>query len=414
MKILFLTHELPVPLDNGDRIYSFGILKELLRCGHDVHIVVFDKDGKSDLHDNVIKNFTLLLRDFGVFRVPSFNFVPFRSKTPGRAFFSLRPGMVANRWSDKYVEIASSELVGGEFQVVLVNHFKMAYLVERLSIFATQVPFVFISHNAEALLSKSVFQYHKGLFQKIPYWLDWKKMQKYEPRYLKQFSGVTAISTIDKDYFAKSYGLTKLLTFPPGVNPEDLPSADYYPSNKRVAIICGSFMWAPKRLNLEYLLDSPKFKLFGKNLIDLLIVGNADPALVAMVNNRFPNVKMTGPVESVKNYYLDSSVALIPEKMGGGFKLKILEAAVMQKAMVGLKGAIAAPGFEPGVHFLEADDFDEMIELTIELINNPERCQELASNAFDLLKRDYFWEHLSGKFNSFLEEIVRDFKPRQL
>jgi hypothetical protein len=92
--------------------------------------------------------------------------------------------------------------------------------------------------------------------------------------------------------------------------------------------------------------------------------------------------------------------------MGGGIKLKIIEAALKQKAIVGVEGSVAVPGFIAGKHFLEARDYSEMIDFTIKLVNDPELCRFLVNNTCELLNKNFLQKNISAKLERFLQETI--------
>ncbi|MCP4601425.1 MAG: glycosyltransferase family 4 protein [Proteobacteria bacterium] len=382
-----------------------GVLRGLSRNSHHVHLVVFGRSGEKV--EAVVEN-----KQTGAMMMPGnqqprdeepslasrLTKVPFTAKSHTRAFFSFRPGMIANRYSRRYVRAILDILAREEpFDAILVNHFKMSWLIKAIRPCAGDAAMILLTQNAEAPLCKTVYVNHENPVRKFAFYLDWLKMRRYEPRYLKQYDAVTAISREDADYFSRQYSLPNIAVVTPGIDLFGYPSNSPDPSKQKAVIVCGSFLWEPKKLNLLHLLNCEKFHLFAENHITLIIAGNADPAFVRHVNATYRGVKMTGWTPDVREHYAHCSIALIPEIMGGGFKLKIIEAAALKKAIVGLKGAVAAPGFENGTHFLEAANMDDLVEKTINLLSVPKTIDQLTRNAYDLLEKEYTVEAVYTK-----------------
>ena len=72
--------------------------------------------------------------------------------------------------------------------------------------------------------------------------------------------------------------------------------------------------------------------------------------------------------------------------------MKLLEAAAYGTGIVAVKGAVTDEGFQRGVHFLEADNFDDLVDTAIGLVNNGEQLKTLRTNARALLSSRYNWE----------------------
>ena len=86
----------------------------------------------------------------------------------------------------------------------------------------------------------------------------------------------------------------------------------------------------------------------------------ADQDLVDYVNSSFKGVFMTGPVDELVPYYKNVFIAIIPEKLGGGFKLKVAEAALNKAAIFSIKGAITPCNLIKNEHFLEFNTYERV------------------------------------------------------
>ncbi len=405
LRLLFLTYEIPAPLNNGDRIYTANLLRRLKIGGHHLSLVAFRREDGCVGRDRDDRDHARQRLDELASRVTLVNF---RAKTHVRAFFSLLPGMLANRFSRDLIHTALRVLdQEGPFDAVIVNHFKMAFVAEALRARVPAVPTVLITHNAEALLSMSVYRNHTQPLKKVPYLLDWLKTMYHEPRYLKMYDVVTAICERDHLVFTRAYGLPTVRLVPPGIDSAAYPADLPVPSRDKGAIVCGTFLWEPKRLNLLTLLGAKSFPLLKQNGIDLYVVGQADPAFVKAVNRKHPGVIMTGRVSDVREYYRRCSVALLPEVMGGGFKLKLLEAAALKRAVVALKNAVTSPGFVAGTHYAEAEDMDQLIVKTVSLMDRPQAIRRMCIDAYELVSSKYGWEQAGDCLSDAIQMATR-------
>lgn len=392
MRILFLSYELPTEADNGDRVYTVNILRELVDNGHYVHLVCFESTHEAAKNGNPKK-----LSDSGASQMQCscaqrLTSVPFVSKSMYRCFCSPMPGMMAHRFSRRYIRTVI-DILGKEpdFDAVIVNHFKMSYIIEAIKSHTGRAAKVIITHNVEAPTTRTIYHNHKHPVYKCAYFIDFLKMKRYEPKCLAQYDMVTAISNTDHDYFVREYGLKNVRILKPGIDVTEYASNYPDPRKDRSVIICGSFYWEAKRSNLLSLLNSPKFGLLGSNGIKLRIVGNAPEAFVEYVRNKYPQVQITGRVPDVRPYYHGCSIALIPEVMGGGFKLKLLEAMALKKAVIGLSNSINESLMEPGTHYYTATDMNDLIIKVVRLMQQPLEVRKLAQNAYRLLESDYTW-----------------------
>jgi len=379
MRIAFLTYEDPSAEDSGDKQYTAGLLRKLIEHGHHVHLIFFSEHRPTDAAVSLVRY------------ASAFTVVPFVRPSLVRIVASPKPGMLANRFSARFIDTIRTLLAREAFDAVVVNHFKMSYLVDAIKFVSPSVPAVFISHNAEKLLSYSVFRHQTNPIKWLAYFLDWIKTGIYEARLLRRYDGVTAICSVDRAFYEREYGLKLVSVVPPGWD----ASNDFAVGRSealRNVIVCGSFTWEPKKQNLLALLNCSRFKRFHEHGITVYLVGHADNAFVDFVNSHYPGVVMTGTVDDVSPFYEKCSVALVPEQVGGGFKLKLLEAAAYGTGIVAVKGAVTDDGFQRGVHYLEANGFDDMVDAAIALFGNPEQLGALRTRARGLLESRYTWE----------------------
>jgi polysaccharide biosynthesis protein PslH len=379
MRIAFLTYENPSAEDTGDSQYTAGLLRKLIEHGHYVHLVFFSEDRPADSAVALDKY------------ASATTIVPFVRPNMLRVITSPKPGMIAHRFSPDYIRAVRTLLEHEAFDAVVVNFFKMSYLIDTIKSASPSVPAVLISHNAEKLNSSSLYRHQSNPVWWLGCFQDWVKTAYYEPILLKQFGAVTTICSADQEFYQKEYGLPRVSVVPAGWDASRNCAADREGVLPNV-IVCGSFTWQPKKQNLLSLLNCPGFKRFHEHGITVYLVGHAEKGFVEFVNSHYPGVVMTGTVDDVSPFYRKCSVALVPEQMGGGFKLKLLEAAAYGTGIVAVKGAVTDDGFQCGVHYLEADNFEDLVDTAIDLVNHGEQLKSLRTNARALLESRFNWE----------------------
>lgn len=134
------------------------------------------------------------------------------------------------------------------------------------------------------------------------------------------------------------------------------------------------------------------------------IVGRNPPPEVQRLAD-LPGVTVTGWVADVRPYLAASAVALAPLLVGGGTRLKILEALAMQKAVVSTSLGCEGLAMEAGNHLLVEDQPERLAQAVIELLNAPERRRALGSAGRALVERLYSWERCGEHLLRALERI---------
>ena len=99
-----------------------------------------------------------------------------------------------------------------------------------------------------------------------------------------------------------------------------------------------------------------------------------------------------------------AAVVVVPLRIGGGSRLKILEALAAGKAVVST--SVGAEGLElnPGEHLLIADDPKEFAQKVVELLRSPDRRRRLGQAGRQRIIECYDWENIAKK----LEEVWKN------
>ena len=103
------------------------------------------------------------------------------------------------------------------------------------------------------------------------------------------------------------------------------------------------------------------------------------------------SVTVTGWVEDVRPYIADATVYVAPLRMGGGTRLKLLEAMAISKPVVATR--LGAEGYPvtDGRELVLADTPAEFAQAVIALLNSSARRAELGQSARTFVERRYDW-----------------------
>lgn len=388
-KILFITYNNPEKASRGDDLYTWNIINSI-KHNKDIylHVVAYYEEAK----DKYITYSELEQK------ADKLTYVPFIYKNILSIGFSKYPAMISNRKTSQMIKKVTEILQEEKYDAIFVNMFRLSYLIEYIKEFPGTK--IFISHNLETQLSHSTYIYQNNPIKKLAYYLDYLKTQYYEKKYITQFDYITTICDVDKELFKKFIPNKPIEVLPPVINIDNCNIDTKKVENK--FIICGAFHWGPKYVNLKLLLNASNISKFKETKYELMIVGRANQADVDYVNKNFPGIHMTGPVESVVPYYEKSRIAIVPELVGGGFKLKIAEAVQYSKPIVAIKGSVTDRTMVPGTHYIEAETFEDLISKSIELMQNSKLQSELVYNARELFRNRYSIEYAANIINKII------------
>ena len=132
------------------------------------------------------------------------------------------------------------------------------------------------------------------------------------------------------------------------------------------------------------------------------VCGAGDMAGSAM---RYPKVAFKGFVDDIPAYLADVRLALIPDDLGGGFKMRALTLAFQRVPILGLRSAMVGTTFEPGVHYHAVDSLEEMAQVLPALVDDPDRLNALQNAAFDHCAAHFDWDERGMRLAQFGQRL---------
>jgi glycosyltransferase involved in cell wall biosynthesis len=125
----------------------------------------------------------------------------------------------------------------------------------------------------------------------------------------------------------------------------------------------------------------------------LTIVGsNPVPAVLALGNEK--HVEVAGTVPDVRPYYREALAAIVPLRVGGGTRLKILEAMAAGVPVVSTTLGAEGLAVTPDRNILIADTPADWLPRLQSLSDEGALWQRIAGAGLDLVRSRYDWEVL--------------------
>jgi len=398
-KIIFVLGELPYPLDKGAKIRTFYLLSSLCER-HEVYLFGL-KEGQEDKWK--IEELKKICKDVIVFERAM--------KKNGWKFyrdlflnlFSGRPYIVSRGYSRFMAEEVKRSLKKDKFDVIICDSLQQAPNLLGVN----GIPKILNTHNVELVIRKRHCEVERNIFKKAYMYLQLSKLEKYELSALQAFDHILAVSENDKETMAgyRSNPKPRITVIPNGVD------CDYCrPVTERSVpdslIFTGSMDWIPNEDAMLYFLKEI-FHLVKQKVpdISLTIVGRNPSSRLQKECARIPSVKLTGYVDDVRPFIAKSSLYIVPLRIGGGTRLKILEAMAMRKPVISTSIGSEGLDVEDKQNIVTADEPQKFAEGIVTLLRNGEEADRIAANGRKLVEERYDWNVVTQKLLSLIEEI---------
>ena len=158
----------------------------------------------------------------------------------------------------------------------------------------------------------------------------------------------------------------------------------------RRAVLVGSFGWTAKKMNLREFLAAAD-PLFDAAGADLQVIGGGDPAFLAEMRRTCRRAELVGPVEAVEPYLDAARVALVPERTGGGFKLKVLEYVFNRVPVAALDRSVAGTPLKPDDSLLSFPDYRALAQGVLGRIDDLALLNRVQDRAYDCCRDRFDW-----------------------
>ena len=140
----------------------------------------------------------------------------------------------------------------------------------------------------------------------------------------------------------------------------------------------------------------------------LAVVGKDPPPVVRALASS--HVLVTGTVPDVRPWMQSAAVFVCPLRVGGGTRLKILEAQASGRAVVSTSLGCEGLAVTPGQDILVADEPAAFADAVLRCLRDPALRARLGAAGRALVERRYRWEAIGADLAAFYEELLA--RPR--
>ena len=264
------------------------------------------------------------------------------------------------------------------------------------------------AHNIESLIWERLGQNERHPLKRWFIQHQFAKYERYERLALQGASRVVTVSRDDAARLKERFGVSDAAVVDNGVDVNYFASsaAARHPDPKQILFL-GSLDWRPNLDGIDVLLARvmPQV-LAAEPEAHLSIVGrNPPPALIRRLR-REPNVELHADVDDVRPYLARSAVMAVPLRIGGGSRLKILEALASGLPVVSTRIGCEGLIFEPGRDLSIVESEDQMGAAVVETLRNPGRAAEMVRRARAVIDSHYDWSRLADRLEQVWSDLV--------
>lgn len=370
---------MPYPLNRGGAIRIFNIIKNLSK-NHELSLICFKgRDNEEGMR--VLSKYCCSIHTF-----PTLHFSKMKKRL---TWFCLLPFYISRFYSPLFQKCIDKELKQNNYDLVLVEFSFMA----QYEFGENQERLVLDAHNIESDLVYQIMK-DKGSLFSIYNYLEFVKTKRFEKSIFKKFRKILAVSEEDRRKALKFSPTSDVSVVPNGV---DVNYFEYFPQQResKTIVFVGGLYYYPNVEGISHFYQEI-FPLVREKIpeVTLYLIGLTGDDRLRREMGEDKNVILTRQVEDIRPYFKESAVSIVPLRMGGGTRIKILESMAMGRVVVSTsKGC---EGIE-AIHEKEIvvdDDPVEFAKSIIKLIQDIDYREQLALAGRKLVEEKYSWEKI--------------------
>jgi polysaccharide biosynthesis protein PslH len=396
LRVAVIDEELPYPLLSGKRIRTFNLLTRLAGR-HDITFICHRNTDPAEAEEA-----QAVFHEHGIRTVIADQATPGKSALARGPLFYGRllrnllsplPYIVAINTSVALRRAIEAHAARQDVDVWHCEWTPCAQVLQGL----TRKPVLVMAHNIESQIWQ---RYHETENNWLKRWYIKHQQEKLEYFERKTFSLAARsvfVSAQDAALAQTRFDADRVAVVENGVDVNYFPFKEGTRDARRILFL-GSLDWRPNLDAAQILLDQifPRVQAAEPGA-KLCIVGRNPPEWLVRRAAQSTGVELAASVPDVRPYLHACGVMAVPLRIGGGSRLKILEALAAGLPVV--SSTIGAEGLclEDGSHFIIADDVDEAARALLQCMRKPEQALALARRGRERVVQTYDWQPLADK-----------------
>ncbi|MCS7270616.1 MAG: glycosyltransferase family 4 protein, partial [Gemmataceae bacterium] len=413
LHVAILDEELPYPPTSGKRIRTYQLLRRLAER----HRLTFFAHRHADPEEALAAQdaFARLgIRTIVLDRpLPAKSGATFYARLAGNLLSAL-PYSVASHAAASYVAAVRDF---AQRQRVQLWHCEWTPYAQVLrAAFGPTLPqlrWTIMAHNVESLIWQRYAAIEPHPLKRWYLRLQQVKYERFEQWAYTAATLTIAVSQADARLMQQRFGATRLAVVENGVDVEAFRPQRDVERDPYHLLFVGSLDWRPNLDAVNLLLEQifPAVAA-AEPRARLSIVGRRPPQWLRLRCTAFPRVHLMADVADVRPFLACCGMLVVPLRVGGGTRLKILEALASGTPVIST--TLGAEGLDllPGQDLLIADSPQQFISAIHEAFRRPLELQDQAANARQKIIRRHSWNHLAQHLDD-LWQATADHVPRR-
>ena len=400
LRVAVLDEELPYPLTSGKRIRTFNLLRRLA----DRHQITMLCHKNPDRDEAAAGD--AAFRSLGIETVIVDRAVPPKS---GAGFYARLAGNLLSPLPYSVSTHASPPLAAAVRELAATNHIDVwqcewtpyaQVLRDGLGARIAAVPWVVMAHNVESLIWERYAETETNAVKRWYVRRQWQKFERFEAWAYAAATLTVAVSKDDAALMRQRFDVPEVEVVDNGVDTAFFtPQRDAERDPARLLFL-GSLDWRPN-LDAVQLLLNDIFPAVRARVpwATLSLVGRRPPDWLEARAAEVPGVRLFADVPDVRPFLATCGMLVVPLRIGGGSRLKILEALATATPVISTRVGAEGLNLTPGRDLIVTNGPEPMADAIVDGIRGYEKLRDTAEDGRRRVLAQYDWGPLADKLD---------------
>jgi glycosyltransferase involved in cell wall biosynthesis len=403
MDILVLDEWLPSVHNSGKSIRTFQLLAPLAKW-HRITYLAHCDSGNQEENVRKMEN-----AGFEVIIVPRpaiYDSVPKIILGTIPSLFHPLPISVRRHFSHNYSEKLR--------QLVRKRHFDLVHIEwTHYAVYDfcfSNLPQFICTHNVEYLSWKRVAKISRNPFKILLGIHEALKLYRFEKKHYRNADYLSVVSGDDAQRLRNEFELHDFCVIPNGVAIASYDEIENAPKSNHL-VYCGSMDALVNQDAVEWFIrDIFPLILKRKQEVTLTVIGRKPPERFLKLQT--DQIRFTGSVPDVRQLLKEGCLEIVPLRIAGGSRLKILEAFAAKVPVLSTTVGAEGLNIENDTNIVLADTPVTFADRCVELLDNSEKRTRLIQAGRQLVEEQYDWSRISPLVENAWKKTIELFNAK--
>lgn len=389
MKIVWLARWDPRNPTDGQLLYSRGLIDGMRAAGAEVCVIANQRAGAdTSMPEQIVA-------------------VPGNS---GHRALSLLTGLQSDAFKHRSRAMAAAiaTAIQPDTAAIVFDYFATGWALPlvkaRCRALGISPRIVYVSHNHERTLRARVAREYRGnALMRAVLRLDAQKAARMERTLLDGAHVITSITEQDAAAFIGEAPHARHVTLLPAFDGPIQDDRRITPATPRRVLMMGSLEWIAKQENLLRFAASAHAR-FAASGIELVVLGKAPADFAERLREVSPHTNVVGFVDDPEPWLATSRIGLMPDTVGGGFKLRYLHYIFNGLPVATIRSQAVGLPFDIDAGMIVAGTPDQLVDAIVRVIDDVSRLESMRAVALAACRDRFSWKERGAALMAAISE----------